>query len=509
MKTLFVIGLVVLSIAGVGTYLNFPDLNTPVPVIYWVTDRNPARVLQVDTFHDWLRKHGHVTKDGHPVVELRLDMSNNDLSKKIIQGVSGVGSDIMDVQNGSNMRLFQQMGIIADVTDAAAKMGFGLDQTFPALEPEITVDGRQFMFPCNVNSSMFWVNPKVFAELGMDLPPMRWTFEEFERMGVEFNRRANPAGTPPNQRRFFADQVDVNVMRRSLGLSLFNETLTACDLDDPRYVRVLELRRKWIYEDNFLPTPDDMTAFATQQGYGGAKLALFGQGNFAMVHGGRYYLIKFRDFADLTDLQVVEPPHGGFPNVTIATRAAVLYAGSKHPELAKLFLSFLASDDYNNTIVEDGDSLPPNPRLTTTPAYLNPPAHRGEAQANQQFVRVAQELAIGGVYSPFILDTTAQREIKFQQDDFLIGNKTAQEAARLTAQNINARMADEVRRKPELQDEYERRCAIQKQVDEYLAAGKKLPRAWVVNPFYLRYYQEQGWLEGPAPEAEATPVSDL
>src|SRR5262245_6352744 len=49
----------------------------------------------------------------------------------------------------------------------------------------------------------------------------------------------------------------------------------------------------------------------------------------------RIHLCQF----EALDLAVTEPPHSEFCDALIATRAAGLRAGSKHKELAKLFLA--------------------------------------------------------------------------------------------------------------------------------------------------------------------------
>ena len=73
MKTLFASLFVIMVIASVGTVLTLPDAQTDVPVIYWVTAPNPARIEQIELFHEWLVHNGHTTEDAKPCVELRLD----------------------------------------------------------------------------------------------------------------------------------------------------------------------------------------------------------------------------------------------------------------------------------------------------------------------------------------------------------------------------------------------------------------------------------------------------
>ncbi|MEO0605088.1 MAG: ABC transporter substrate-binding protein, partial [Myxococcota bacterium] len=268
MKYIFLASFVLLLGAGVVTTVTEPDLRSDVPVLYWVTDRNPARIEQVAGFHRWLIDNGHVTEDGGPILELRLDTASRDPSKQIIQSIAGVAGDIMDCDIGQ----MHALGVLEDVTDDAARLGFGVDQTFAALEPALTRDGRQFGFPCNVGLISMWANPATFAAVDLDPPGREWTIEEFERLGREYVSRANTPGE--RQTHFFTNSVlgwsgrqFVITLHRSQGLSIFNETLTAATTDDPRYAHVLAKFRQWTYEDNLMPTAAEASSLAVESGY--------------------------------------------------------------------------------------------------------------------------------------------------------------------------------------------------------------------------------------------------
>ena len=496
----------VLVVASLGLRMSFPDLQAHRPVMYWVTDANPARELQVETFHRWLQKNGHVDEDGEPIVELRVDTGSSDTTKKVIQSVSGVAGDLMDT-TGENMRLLQAMGVVTDLTDDAQAMGFGVDQTYPAIEPALTIDGRQYRYPANVAVNMFWVNVDTLRRFGLEPPPSRWTWDDFEALGIKFKEAANPPGTPAFARRFLAADIWSMLMIRSAGLSLYNETMTACALDDPRYVDTLATKRRWIYELNILPTPDDQDAFSSAQGYGGAALQLFNSGQYAMVGGGRWLLIQMRRFDNLGELKIVEPPYRELPTTIIASRAVVLYAGSRYPELAKLFLTYLASEDYNNLIIADGDALPPNPRYTQSEAFLRPPDYPKEWQLHGAFVDAAEDIAIGKAFSPYILPTETERtRLKFE--DFVMTRQmTPEQAAAATAREINAAIAEEVARKPELQEPYAEDLKRQKRINELKELGQPIPRSLITNPFHVAYYQRQGRLVDDTPSAAPAPAA--
>ncbi|MEM9754075.1 MAG: ABC transporter substrate-binding protein [Planctomycetota bacterium] len=504
MKYLFVVLLLLLAVASLGVRFSQPDLQTDRPVIYWVTDKNPARELQVERFHAWLVSEGHVDENGEPAVQLRLDMGNSEDSKKIIQSISGVGGDLMDT-GGPTMRFLQAMGVLVDLTDHAQENGYGLDQTYPALAPDLSIDGRQYRYPANVAARMVWVNPAVFEQLGLEPPPKRWTWDQFEELGIAFRDRANPPGTSPSDRRFLSDKFDSTVMAMTNGIVPLNETLTASALNDPRYVDVMETYKRWVYELNILPSPDDMAAVTAAQGYGGAGLQLFGRSQYGMFEGGRYHLIQIRRFPQLGQLRVVEPPHNELPVTTLQSRAVVLYAGSDRPDLGRLFLEFLASESYNSTIVEDADALPPNPKFTRTDAFERPPQFPNEWGTHEVFRDAAETIAVPGAYSPYVLPSVVNRERSDKFQAFISGRLTAEEAAQASADAIDERIASELQRKPELREAYERDRAMQEKIDALKAEGRPIPASWIKNPFHRYYYAQQGLLldDSAAPATEA------
>src|SRR5437773_2073379 len=247
MKCVFIVSFLALALISAGAAWLRPETRDAKPVLSWVTDPSPAREEQVRRFHSWL------LKKGHPQFKLQLDTANSDNTKKIIQGVSGVAGDILDLGTG-DLPYFQSVGMLQDVTEDARKLGFDPSYTYPAVGPLIMLDGRQYRFPCNVAVPLYWVNKATFAKYAQPIPPPTWDWDTFERVGKAFVAAANVPGERPKV--FFAAGIDrnmANVLRRSCGLDIFNETLTRCTLDDPRYVQTLERIHKWTL-DRLIPT---------------------------------------------------------------------------------------------------------------------------------------------------------------------------------------------------------------------------------------------------------------
>lgn len=504
MKHLFLLVLLILVAAGVGTMLTEPDLRSEVPVIYWATDLSSARFRQVDLFHQWLVDEGHTTADGRPIVELRLDLiGRSDNSKKLVQSVAGVASDVMDCSIGQ----MHTLGVLEDVTDEAKALGFDVSKTYAAIEPELVRGGRQYGFPCNVSIICFLVNTDRFKELGVDLPPGEWNYETFERIGRDFVSKANPPGQ--RQTVFFCDSATgwrayvflVN-MTRSQGLSVYNETMTRSTLDDGRFAGALSKLRQWVYDDRLMPSAAEEASISAESGFSGASLSLFHTGRYGMIFNGRWSLIRLREFDRPMRMSVSNFPTspGGFANNLIGTRAAAIYKGSRHKDLAALFLSFLASEPYNRQIVEDADALPPNPAFVQTDAYRKPPDYPNEWNVHEAFSDAATRFGVANDESPFVSVVTVSRLISDGRDKVLTNPQMASsgDAARQVAAAINREITLSLKDSDSRRALYDALSETQAKIDQHRAEGRKVPLEWITNPFHRRYYVQMGWAEMPA-----------
>lgn len=511
MKRLFAAILAILVLASIFTWRTLPGATGDNPVLYWVTDSNPARAEQIRTFKHWLRK----TYPEAPDITILVDTANTSPEKVLVQGVSGVCADLIDHTGGANLRFRQSVGLLEDLTDDAARMGFGLEKTFPSIVPELvapvkTVDAegrttyveRQFAFPCNVTATMFWVNREAFAKAGMETPARRWTVEEFERIGKAFVTRSNP--TNGIQRIFFVADVQPQLLANSAGGCIFNETATAPAVNSRAMADAFKLRHRWTFESpRLLPTSSERSSFSASSGYGGAGLAMFAQGNYALILGGRYLLIQFRKISDERiaaggrpmDLAVSETPHWTMPVSRTSTRATAIYAGGQQKDLAKYFLAFLASEDYNQNIVADADALPPDPTRTQLEAFRKPKERPDEWGCHEAFSEAMDTIAVPGESSPFVIDDVVNRLLSKAQDYHINNLKSAEEALA----DLEREMAAEIRRSldedPDLLPLYEARLATQAKIDALRARGEKVPLSWISNPQHRRWYVFNGWAD--------------
>lgn len=499
MKYLFAATALIILSCGLALRATFPSSQSDVPVLYWTTGLTDVRYDQIDAFEKWLvEEQGMTGPDGGPPVDIRLDAGNDDVSKKLIQSVSGVAGDLIDMRGGDRVRYLQDTGALMDVTEAAKSMGFDPSATYPTITEEFVIDGKQYGFPCNVVTRLYWVNVEAFERLGMEVPPRRWTIEEFERIGKEFVERAN-AGDGP-RRHFFANGVDTLQMLRTMGGAVFNETLTASTLHERAFVETLKLKRRWTEVDHILPSTAEKASFSGESGTN-KDYQLFVAGNYGLFASNRWASVNLRQLG-AGELSVSFPPYEVLENSVAGARVATIYKLTEHPELAKKFLQFLATEPYNRQIIKDGDALPPNPRYTELESFLRPPEHPNEWGTHGMFARAAKTIAIPRVYSPFILDSDVSRLFKEANDAVLAGRLTAEEAAQRASDRINARIEREVEKRPELQGRYAAQMEKQREIDALRAAGEPVPLKMIDNQVRRKLAsQQRGEAEAAAARA--------
>ncbi len=544
MKLLFITILIVLGIALAGTRLSEPEMHAEVPIIYWVIDPAPVRAEHIRLFELWQIKNGHCTEhrianaaeleafrkrkwspviatairegnehgaavlDGTlplaslpltirvPRTEMRLDASSNDMSKKIIQSVSGIASDVMEVYGDGNVQFMASGGLVADVTDDAQRMGFGPDVTYQGMAASMMYEGRQYSFPRNPCTMMLWVNKETFAKYNQPLPPVRWDIEEFERRGKDFMAAVNPSGG--RRTVFFANWISDFALRRTFGLDVFNETMTRCVLNDPRTARTYALMKKWKDVDHLFPTSVERAGFATEGGLRGGDGQLFLDGRFGMIMSGRFQLFQFRSFEKPMQLAVVEGPHGGIPCNIFFSGEATVYRGSRNLDLAKLFLAFYASEDYSMQIVRDGDGLPPIPRYTKTDEYLRPKDYPNEWGCHEVLAEDAIQHSISPTFSPF-LQYNQVMQCEWTVSGAVDADRLTPEAgAHEVEERINRKLAENLADNPGLKEKHDEACAVQARIDAYRKEGRPVPRAWVTNPYHQWMYEKNGWFEKSA-----------
>ncbi len=485
MRNLFLLVLVFLiAFSQLMMFLKNGETASKIPVIYWATDQNPTRQRTVDLYRAWLKT------NGYPDMDVRVDPVNGQAQKLIIQGLSGVAPDMFNLF-GWDIQYLYQLGIIADLDPIISNLAIPSENHDPVVSNEIYIDGKRVAFSQNAGTSYYFVNNDFIKSIGMELPPTSWDLETFEKYGKELVAKAN--AVKKRQQSFLTPTVDRETVRRSFGISIFNETMTKCTLNTPVHVEMLKKIYQWTYVDHILPSQADMESMSVEAGAGGANATtLLKQGVYSMGWSGLPVLIGLHEIKANFEIGIAEAPSGGFRNSVTRTYGLTLYSAGKNKDYAKYFLQYLTSESHNLQIADNGDQMPPIPSFRKRDEFMKPVGRMNEWKCHEIYTAKAKELGIANEYSVYAAYNPILKEEKKAFEAFMSKVITAEAATKLMEEKVMALIALSINNNSELKARYEKDLLVQNEIDKAKAEGKKIPLNLVKNPFLLRYYKDTG-----------------
>ena len=136
--------------------------------------------------------------------------------------------------------------------------------------------------------------------------------------------------------------------------------------------------------------------------HGGSGVSMFLYERYAMIATGRYVCMNLREAGKTFRLANVLFPQYSFKNALITARVSSVYAGSRYKKEAELFLSFLASEEYNQLLIDGADGLPPNPQIARrSTEFLTPARYPHEGTTHQNELKWAETIALPDSCSPY------------------------------------------------------------------------------------------------------------
>ncbi|NQT51386.1 extracellular solute-binding protein [bacterium] len=408
----------------------------------WATDDNPARKIQCGTFARL-----------YPGHEVSVDPST--LEKNLVRCATGTGPDILDVYNVQQMSTYVQAGVLLDLTPYAAQMGFGVENTYPALRDGLRVEGRQYRFPCNVWANCVIYNKQIFDDHGLAYPKEGWTYADFLRVAHAIADTPGKSGEKHIAVANYNPFWFVGDILFGLGGRFYSPDGLTSMLDSPEAIQAMALYHRLMHDEKVIPTPADAAAMSAQGGWGSGGLTWFGAGRAAMIFIGRWYIILVNNYPDIKGhLGAVRLPRlGDRPSSGMCdTRAAGINAKSPNAQAALQFLQYLAGEDYSKVIVNDGDALPPNPRFARTGADLSNKIIPDPA-FHQPFID-AMKHARPVDTSPFIDAGLVERWFRERLGEVENQLVPPADAMRSLAKEVNQQIRISLERRPDLQRKY-------------------------------------------------------
>jgi multiple sugar transport system substrate-binding protein len=414
----------------------------------WSTDDNPARKVQMALFDRM-----------YPGLDVYIDPAlGGDSSKLIVQCATGTGPDVVEVSGVQNMHTLVDAGILLDLTPYAKSMGFDPARTYPAIKDGLEIDGRQYRFPRNVWANAVIYNKAIFRDHGVPFPKPGWTHEDFVRAGKAIIDNPSKSG---ETHLAVANYSNVGMYKDMLigeGGRLFRPDGLRSALADPPSVAAIQKYFDMMYVDKIIPTPADSASMSSQGGWGSGGLNWFSSGKAAMIIIGRWYIIQVPNYPNLKGNMgaVALPRLDGRPS-SGACDAGSAGVNVKSPRwrAALKFLQYLSTPAYSKVIVDDGDSLPPNPAVATSGKALanddvpDPAFHQPFVDA----INHARPLDVSPYVDAMEVDRWTGEYVEKVENRLM----TPRAAMQALAAQIDTQIRVNLERRPDLQKLYEQR----------------------------------------------------
>lgn len=426
MKNLFLAAGLLLSAWGAMMLLTGHE---PVPdgktLLTWATDDTPIRRAQVDLFNKL-----------NPDLHLKIDPTNRDPNKVIVQSLGGVGPDVFDVP-GTTLPIFVNSGIARDVTQDLARAGVDPARDFwPSSRFLWELNGRTYGVPANLDTLALLYNKDVFDKEGVPYPSSRPTWDEIVTLAKRLTKR--PAKGLPERYglMFWWNWRDFFAMENA---PVFGPKGASLQLNSPQGVRAVQRMFDLIYKDRVSPSPTEQKSMATSGGWGGGNENQFIAGRAAMILGPRYFTAHIRRAGNIRVGVAPLPAAPGGGGRTIGRLVAV---NSRTPrmEAALRFLAYVASADYNRLNNSMADGVGPVAKYANEPGFLFDPQFPLE-KSNPAW-RDAMLRARGDETSPFLPNHEVDTAIGFHLDLVSQGKKSPAEALRDAQRDAETRMAN-------------------------------------------------------------------
>ena len=405
-----------------------------------VSDDNPARQAQVDLFNRL-----------HPKLDLQLDPSDNGIEKIIVQSLGGVGPDLFDAFDSYQLSAYVQAGIAWDLTDEFRKRGIDLERdVYPGILKTGIYEGRTYGMPTNIAADGIWYHKDLFKQLGV--PPHKgpWKWNEFIPIAKRLTVRDSDG--KPVRYGFYFDWWNWSDFFKGFGAHVYTPDGTRCTVDSPQAIAAVQLMHDLVYKYKVSSNPIEEASMATSGGFGSGSISVFGAKTAATALGGRWWLATLRSYHGL-NLGVMECPYENVRQVHAYGRCTLINAASPHRQEALDALFYMAGPEYNRLVNDQADGISAFKKYDEGPGFLLNSSYPEETD-NATWRDITAHAAPDDI-SPFVSGQVAANIINDQLDLVKSDQKSAADAMRAAAVQINQAIAKTVQDDSQLRQQFD------------------------------------------------------
>lgn len=299
---------------------------TKLSVGLWDSDQKEALEAMIDAY----------TKENPDVsVEIQLTPWKDYWTKLEASATGGVAPDVFWI-NTFHTELYQEGGILADLTEEVEKSDLDLDANYEkTLVDSYKIDEKLYAIPKDVGTVGLWYNKELFDKAGVEYPTDDWTWDDMlqaaEKLKGNMGEGNYAIAAPVN-----AEAYNPTIF--AAGGNIISEDKTAPTYTMPETMEGVQC---WIdlIEKGYSPTIEELTDSEPD--------ARFQSGHLAMLVGGSYMTTQYSENEEIKEkIDVVEYPsyNGKEPNQAGGLGYAV-FENSKQKDAAMDLAIWLGSEE--------------------------------------------------------------------------------------------------------------------------------------------------------------------
>lgn len=273
---------------------------------------------------------------------------------------SGEGPDVFGWGSGPGFGgALAEAGLVYDLTEAYEEYDW---QVFDSAKERVTVDGKLYGVPGELETIGIFYNKDIFAELGIDEPQ---SISELQAVSETIRE----AGTIPMAVGDKEGWEGGHLLSMALSSAVGSSGMEAlfageASWDSPEVVEALEFWRM-ANEKRYLPESPTSVDYDN-------SLSLYYSGDAAMVPTGSWLVGEIDDNTDFETGYIPFPAPDG-PGIFAGGLGSGPYvsAGTSKTDAAVEFVDFLASAEHGEWTVENLHTIPPMP-LDTSELDVSP-----------------------------------------------------------------------------------------------------------------------------------------
>lgn len=392
-------------------------------VIRWVVDPNPIRKEQIRLF-----------EASHPGIRVINDPGAE--SQRLLTQLAGdVPPDVMALYDPQTIRLFAKNGVLEDLGPCVEAYDLPVARLYPALEPYIYHEGRVVGIPENCGPYVLFYNKKLFREAGVPYPEPGWTWGECLAAAKRLTRdRIVNGRRVPVRKGLYVGNNDWWFFIWMHGGRLFSEDGKTCLMDSPEVKRGVRFWADLRLKHRVMPTSSEAQSMAPTGAWGSDAL-LFRESKIAMMVGGRWLSIQYREQKGL-EWDVTSVPHGPNRVTLLASKCYSIPKTARNKEAALTFVRHLLGKENQLLVANYGDGIPSLDDPDISRAFLYNPEYPDETSNKlhldeMRYARVQE-------FSPYINNLDVSAIMSVELDRMWLREQTPEQACDAIARRINA-----------------------------------------------------------------------